>query len=296
MKHASSTSASLGSSDDATVLNGSAVVSHGTDIAPGYAVIAHLHRSRHFDVYDAFSAERACRVIAKVPIPSNEQRLADKRARYIRREGRLLKRLSHPHIVRLYDVVSEPRTALILEMLPGQTLAHLIDTSPRRMVLTDVAQLGLHLCAAIHYLHQHNILHLDLKPSNIIADRGFAKLIDPSIARPPGRGKPGAGTHHYLAPEQARGDLLTPATDVWGIGAVLFEATTDAVPFHAEHAGDEHPDDYEQLLRRAAFVRAHRRVPAAFGVIVDDCLEPDPARRPHVLELMERLHSYLGQP
>src|ERR687894_856999 len=255
----------------------------GEAIAPGYEVIAHLHRSNNFDVYDAWSAERASRCIAKTLIPDC---LEDKKlARGLFREGRLLKKLTHPHIVRAYETIREPRPTLILETLTGATLAYLIDTAPRRLPLTDIAHLGLHLCSAVQYLHRHGILHLDLKPSNIVSECQRAKIIDLSIARPPGRGRKYAGTRNYMAPEQARGDNLGPAADVWGIGAVLFEAATGELPFDA-------PDDedrYEQLERRAEPVRSYRRVPAAFNDLVGSCLEPDPARRPTVDEVTKSL-------
>ena len=271
-------------------------------IAPGYEVIAHLHRSNSFDVYDAWSEERACRCIAKVPCPD---RIEDREVRRgLIREGRLLKKLTHPHIVRAYETLTEPHPVLILETLTGETLAHMIDTRQRRLPLRDVVFLGLHLCSAVHYLHRHGILHLDLKPSNIVSERQLAKILDLSIARPPGRAKRGAGTRQYMAPEQVRGELVSPATDVWGIGAVLFEAVTANTPFNAgdETGSDDHtdsdsgtetdtnPDSYEQVLRRADPVRAHRRrVPTVLADAVDGCLEPDSAQRPTVEELTRSL-------
>jgi serine/threonine protein kinase len=88
-----------------------------------------------------------------------------------------------------------------------------------------------------------------------------------------------------MAPEQARGDYLSPATDVWGIGAVLFEAVTGELPFDAHD--DE--DRYEQLERQAEPVRSYRRVPATFNDLVGSCLEPEPVRRPIVDELRQNL-------
>jgi serine/threonine protein kinase len=145
-----------------------------------------------------------------------------------------------------------------------------------------VVHLGLHLCSAIHYLHRHGILHLDLKPSNIVSERQLAKLLDLSIARPPGKGIEGIGTANYMAPEQARGDVLGAAADVWGIGAVLFEAATGEEAFGAY---DEDETRYEQLERRAEPIRSYRRVPAAFSAAVGACLAPEPARRPTVEDL-----------
>src|SRR5918999_173725 len=85
-----------------------------------------------------------------------------------------------------YEVIKGPRPVVILETLTGATLAYLIDTAPRRLAIPDIVHLGLHLCSALHYLHRHDVLHLDLKPSNIVSDHGLAKLLDLSIARSPG--------------------------------------------------------------------------------------------------------------
>jgi serine/threonine protein kinase len=276
--------------DTEEILEGPPPLEAGETIAPGYEVIAHLHRSNNFDVYDAWSEERSSRCIAKTPIPDL---LEDKElARGLFREGRLLKKLTHPHIVRAYETIREPRPTLILETLTGATLAYLIDNSSRRLSLTNIAHLGLHLCSAVHYLHRHGILHLDLKPSNIVSECQRAKILDLSIARPPGRGEKDAGTRNYMAPEQVRGDYLNPAADVWGIGAVLFEAATGELPFDAH----EDEDRYEQLERRAEPIRSYRRVPAAFNDLVRSCLEPDPARRPAVGELVDALNKLVETP
>ena len=202
------------------------------------------------------------------------------------REGRLLERLTHPHIVRAYETIRVPRPTLILETLTGETLQHMIETRQRRLPLRGIVHLGLHLCSALHYLHRHNILHLDLKPSNIVSEHGLAKLLDLSIARSPGRGEKGMGTLEYMSPEQASGATLGAAADVWGIGAVLFEATTGEVPFDAY---EDEEGRYEQLERQAEPVRHYRRVPAAFDDLVDSCLEPDPALQPTVDEVARSL-------
>lgn len=273
--------------DTEGILDGPPPLEAGEVIAPGYEVIAHLHRSNNFDVYDAWSEERACRCIAKTPIPDL---LEDKSlARGLFREGRLLAKLTHPHIARAYETLKEPQPTLILETLTGATLAYLIETRQRRLPLTAIVNLGLHLCSAIHYLHRHGILHLDLKPSNIVSERGLAKLLDLSIARPPGRGQKGMGTLEYMAPEQARGDILGAPADVWGIGAVLFETATGEVPFEAY----EDESSYDQLERRAESVGSYRRVPVAFDDLVHSCLEPDPALRPSVDGVAESLRALL---
>lgn len=275
----------------------------GEVLTPGYEVIAHLHRSNSFDVYDAWSKTRACRCIIKTPIPDKLEKKGVTSS--LLREGRLLKSLTHPHIARIYEVIKEPRPAIVLETLTGETLSHLIKTRTHRLPLHDLAHLGSHLCSAVHYLHHNDILHLDLKPSNIVSERGMAKILDLSIARKPGRGKKGVGTYYYLSPEQARGDVFGPAADVWGIGAVLFEATTGKPPFNADadiDTGDYTPtdsteekeDEYEQLLRRVDPINRHRRVPKTFAKIIEDCLEPESDERPTVDEVFKRLEKFVG--
>jgi eukaryotic-like serine/threonine-protein kinase len=137
----------------------------------------------------------------------------------VRREGRLLRRLTHPNIVRVYEV---HRDWLVLETLSGSTLAALPSLEH-----DDAVEMGRQLCSAVGYLHRQGWLHLDLKPSNLIADGGRLKLIDFSIAQRPGRVEPGTGTRRWMAPEQVSGGRLTTATDVCGIGAVMRAAGLD---------------------------------------------------------------------
>ena len=274
----------------------------GSTLARGYQVVEHLSRGRALDVYDVWSTERECRCVAKVLRPD---RLRDASARRrLEREGRLLRRLTHPHVVRGYDLLLAPRVAVIMETLTGETLAHLLERGAERLRPAEIGQLGLQLCSAIGYLHRHGVLHLDLKPSNIVAEAGRAKLIDLSVARPPGPGPAGVGTWCYMAPEQARDGTLEPAADVWGIGVVLWEAATGRPAF----GGDEDeagasatdteseltPDRYPQLLRRARPVRAHRRLPPGLARAIDTALRPTPAERPTVPELAASLAQVSG--
>jgi serine/threonine protein kinase len=152
-----------------------------------------------------------------------------------------------------------------------------------------VANLGLQLCSAIGYLHAYGALHLDLKPDNIVAEAGRAKVLDLSLSRPPGRAHAGIGTRPYMAPEQARGGLLTEAADVWGIGAVLHKAASGRRPF-AEYDADER---YPQVERRAPSLLSRRPVSRALAAAVDSCLEPEPGRRPALPELARRLRAAL---
>jgi serine/threonine protein kinase len=266
-------------------VEGPPTLQEGDPLAPGYRVIAHLARGKALDVYDVWSEERFALCVAKALRPD---RLDDAGARRrLRREGRTILALTHPHIVRGYELIERPAPMLILEALSGATLDYILDTRKRPLPARELVFLGLQLCSAVRYLHAHAMLHLDLKPSNVISEDGLVKLIDLSVARPPGRARPGVGTRQYLSPEQARGGRLNEAADVWGIGAVLFAAATGRRPFY----GLDQETRYPQLDTRAQPVGTFRRLPKALAQVIDDSLEPAPQDRPSPAELFDRLDA-----
>jgi serine/threonine protein kinase len=264
------------------------ILGRGERLAPGYEVIAHLRRGRDLDVYDVWSEERDCRCVAKAMRPDRSS--SNSVRRRLRHEAHLLLSLAHPHIVRAYELIERPRPVLVLETLDGETLDHLIRRRTRRLPVVDVAYLGMHLCSAVQFLHRNGVIHMDLKPSNVISAFGQAKLIDLSIARAPQRVPPGIGTRRYMAPEQVAGDEIAPPTDVWGIGAVLFEATAGVPPF-----GETGIQSLNGLPPSSVppTVRRHRRTPAALADAIESCLATDPAARPAVMELSRRLDGFV---
>ncbi len=278
----------------------------GAEFAPGYEVIEHLRRGNDLDVYDAWSRERMTRCVIKALRPD---RVRKRRAREaLLREGELLTELSHPHIVRAYETRLEPMPFVVLETLSGETLSHMVEAG-EEATTADVAYLGLHLGSALAYLHRSGYLHLDLKPSNVIADAGRAKLLDLSLARPPGPVPAGLGTWHYLSPEQARGDRVGAAADVWGLGATLFETATGEAPFDddpdaygepgpaIDSVSEPDPDRYPQLERRSRRVlEVAPEVELDLAVAIDACLEPEPADRPALAELMSGLEVLADLP
>jgi serine/threonine protein kinase len=239
----------------------------------GYATIAHLNRSNRYDTYEVWSAERLCSCVAKRPRADAPR----KTARELRVEGERLVALCHPHIVRGYEVLDEGPT-VIMETLDGETLAHLLAS--QTLESDEVAWLGLQLASALHYLHNHGLLHLDVKPGNVIATGGRAVLIDLSLARPPGRYRRGLGTWCQLAPEQARGDVLTTAADVWGLGTVLLEAVTGRPAFEQEEP------EFPQL------VHAPPRADGPLADVIAACLAFDPQDRPTLPALAAALHPH----
>ena len=244
------------------------VLAPGEEIAPGYVVEALLSRGQALDVYAVFSHRRLCSATAKTVRPDRVD-VARVRDRLLL-EGHLLETIAHPHLPRAFETLREPVPVVIVETLMGLDLEEIIELRPRRLPSTDLAHLGRQLASALHHLHTEGYLHLDVRPANVMAHGGKATLIDLSIARPPGEVHAGLGTPSYLAPEQARGGLVSAATDAWGLGATLYAAATGVAPG---------PPVRE--LRR----RLH---PTLVGVI-DACLSPDPADRPSIVEVHDRL-------
>jgi serine/threonine protein kinase len=258
----------------------------GSELVPGYTVLELAHRSRVFDVYEVWSVERDCRCAAKVIRPDRVSET--KCRRRLLREARLLLSLCHPNIVRAYEVYQRPNPVVITEALPGMTIGYWIEENGA-LNLSDLVYVGIHVSSALSYLHRRSVLHLDLKPGNLLASYGIVRVIDFSLARKPGRARRGAGTHVYLAPEQALGRQVSAATDVWGLGTVLWEAATGRPPFGRPQ--DE--DAYEQLERRAEPVGEHGQLPAELAEAIDACLDPAPAGRPNLRELSELFDAQL---
>ncbi len=263
-----------------------AAVPVGQDIAPGYEVVSLLRTGNRLMTYDVFSRERACRCVLKVV---RDDRLHEARCREaLLLEGRIARDLAHPHLDRAYEVIEHPRPAIVLETLTGHTLGAAIEELP--LGTGDVALLGSQLASALEYLHRHQWLHLDVKPSNVIVQDGRAVLIDFSVVSRPGDGRPHAGTDGYLSPEQARGRNLSSASDVFGLGITLGESLTGEVPY-----GDERHWRRGFAPRRPsrAFRRRLAPVPAPMADLITACVDPDPAARPTTVEIRAILEGQI---
>ncbi|MBV9921137.1 MAG: protein kinase, partial [Pseudonocardia sp.] len=138
-------------------------------------------------------------------------------------------------------------------------------------------------------------LHLDIKPGNVIASYGLARLIDFSLARPPGHVRRGVGTLGYMSPEQAVGGELDTATDVWGLGATLYEAATGTPPFPVSR--DTTLAQYvAQLDGTAPRIRARRRLTPAVAQVLDGCLHRDPRARPSLAAVADAMATLTAEP
>ncbi|MFD4292052.1 serine/threonine-protein kinase [Rhodococcus sp. NPDC058532] len=217
---------------------------------------------------------------------------AEVRARAMR-EGRLAARLSHPHAIAMYDVTLEGDDPwLVMEYMPSRSLAQALGVT-ETLPPPQVAQIGAQVAAALAEAHAAGIIHRDVKPGNIlIADRGpdagTVKISDFGISRARGEDQTArssviAGTPAFFAPEVARGADPTEASDVFSLGATLFTATEGQPPFGID-------EDTRALLHRVAKAEIMR--PVRSGALTDvllRMLEPDPARRPTMIEARDLL-------
>jgi serine/threonine protein kinase len=213
-------------------------------------------------------------------------------ARHARREAALLRRFAHPNIVRFLGAGEPPH--ILMEFLEGPTLLQLIRSGRHgRLPVADALRAAIHVGAALVHVHEHGYLHLDVKPSNVIVGRGRPVLFDFGSARRRGRGRPRSiiGTDEYMAPEQCRRGQLTPATDVFGLGATLYEMLTGRLPFAKGDARSPFP----QCTAVPRPPRAFRRdVSGELERLVLACLARDPRDRPgSPAALLPELHRHI---
>jgi serine/threonine protein kinase len=249
-------------------------LAEGDEIAPGRHALRLLGGGRRHEAYLAWDDALHAPVVAKLLRPAAVDDAAARAA--LAAEGELLRALAHPLLVRAFDTrLAGPRPHLVLEYVEGPRLSTLI----RRygLSLEQLLPLGLDVARVLRFLAAAGVVHLDVKPGNVVMD-GRPRLIDLSVARrlvDLGRLTAPVGTDPYMAPEQcevARFGRLGPATDVWGLGATLYEGLTGSPPFPPD--GERFP----QLRHPPAPLG--RRVPPRLGELVLACLERDPARRP----------------
>jgi serine/threonine protein kinase len=208
----------------------------------------------------------------------------------LRGEWALVRRLAHPMLLRGFGATFDgPRPHIVLELIEGPRLSTLIRR--HGVDLEQLLPLALNLCSVLHYLERERVVHLDVKPRNIIMG-AEPRLIDLSVARAAHdlsdlRGP--VGTDAYMAPEQCEPSLFAeigPAADVWGLGATLYEAIAGRRPF------DGSAPRFAQLHECPPPLGD--RVPAPVAAAVMACLEFRPADRPTAGQLGDALEPLVG--
>ncbi len=256
-----------------------------TDLPPveGYEVEAVLGRGGMGIVFRARHV-RLKRPVALKMLLAGAYAAPHERARF-QREAEAVAGLRHPNIVQVYDVGDcDGRPYFTMEYVEGGSLAHQLAGVPQPA--REASQLVVTLAAAVHAAHARGIVHRDLKPGNVLlADDGTPKVTDFGLAR---RQDDGAGLTHpgdalgtpsYMAPEQARGrpDSVGPATDIYGLGAILYELLTGRPPFRAATAAETVHQVISQEPAPPSWL--NDQVPHDLETICLKCLDKEPSRR-----------------
>jgi serine/threonine-protein kinase len=289
----------------------------GLPVVPGYEVLGRLARGGMGVVFKARQIVLGRLVALKV------LRGADAAPEYLARfrtEAEAVARLQHPHIVQIYEVGEfDGRPYLALEFVAGGSLADRVRGTPQPAA--EAARLVETVARAVHYAHERGIVHRDLKPANILLafsqeppesadgalaggsrlNEGVPKVTDFGLAKrldgKAGQTQSGMilGTPGYMAPEQAQGlgKLIGPATDVYGLGAILYELLTGRPPFAAPDADQT----LQQVISQDPVPprRLQPGVPRDLETVCLKCLEKETTRRyASAHDLAEELHRFQG--
>lgn len=270
---------------------------------PGYEIESQLGRGGMGVVYRAKHLRLNRSVALKVLI-EGAQAETHKLERFLR-EAEAVACLQHPNIVQVFDIGEfNGRSYFTMELIDGGNLAHKIAGAPQPA--RYAAELVATLAGAVQVAHERGVLHRDLKPSNIlltadgtpkISDFGLARRIEPDGADLTLAGAP-VGTPSYMSPEQAEGrtHAIGPGTDVYSLGAILYELLTGRPPFKGESPTDTERQVINDLPVHPS--RLNPKIPHNLETICLKCLEKDLRRRyPSALALAEDLKRFArGEP
>ena len=258
-------------------------------IAPGrlgrYEIVQEIGRGAMGVVYRARDPVINRDVALKtIPLATEFEgrELEEARAKFFR-EAETAGRLSHPHIVTIYDAGEQDGTAYIaMELLRGR---HLVEYAAAARLLPPAIAIEVtaRLADALHYAHQQGVVHRDVKPANVVFDppSGELKITDFGIARltDSGRTRTGLvlGTPSFMSPEQLQGRAVTGRSDLFSLAVTLFQLLTGQLPFRA--------DSMPALMFKIAHDEAppvdvvRSGLPAGLPVFFDRALAKEPADR-----------------
>jgi Tol biopolymer transport system component len=259
-----------------------------------YEIVSLLGAGGMGEVYRAKDT-RLGREVALKTLPAGLATDAEQRARF-EREARAASSLNHPHICAIYDVGSENGIDyLVMELLEGETAADAVARGP--LPVGDVMRIGAQIADALDRAHRKGLVHRDLKPANIMLVRPGsksgpvqAKLLDFGLARPTTAAAQDrtmtkaltaagtiVGTFQYMSPEQVEGREVDGRTDIWSLGAAMYEMATGVRAFE----GASTASLISAVLRDDPRPMAERvpLTPPAFQRVVTQCLAKDPDDR-----------------
>lgn len=264
-----------------------------------YRPLADLGAGGHGSVTLAFDTKMARRVaIKRLPLP------VDRHGRPLERiglaEARTAALLNHPSIVTVHEWDTDSDEAfIVMEDIDGASLADILDATGGPLDLDEAAAVVSSVGSAVAFAHANGVLHLDLKPANVLITRdGRVKVADfgvSALTDATGRARGTAGTVGYMPPEQIRGEALDERTDEWALASLVYEILTNANPFDADSAEGSlfrveiapvpAPSEFEPGLS------------AGIDLVLLAALATDPGERyPSVSHLCDAILDHLGDP
>ncbi len=247
-----------------------------------YELRQHAARGGMADVYHGWDRRLSREVAIKILRP--ELSADDEYVDRFRDEARTAARLSHPNIVAVYDTGSDQGDAyMVMEWVDGPTLAQVIRAdSP--LAIDRACRIGAGIAAGLQYAHDNGVTNRDVKPSNVlIAPTGHAKVTDFGIAKAPEQSTVDTmtgvvlGTPAYLSPEQLTGRPADARSDVYGLGAVLYEMVTGRKPFVGDTPAEVVGNVLHSRPTRPSTINPN--VPPSFEGILSKALARDPDAR-----------------
>jgi serine/threonine-protein kinase len=248
-----------------------------------YRVIEHIGRGGMADVWSARD-KRLNRTVA-IKTVARDLSQDNNPVRLFESEARTIASLEHPHILPIYEFGDyDGQLYIVMRYVSGGSLEDLLEDGP--LTVDETLRLARLIATALDYAHANKVIHLDLKPSNILldsyrqpylADFGLAAVLGPE-----GRAaNPGSGTLLYMAPEQLTSDQLDHRADIYSFSIMLYHMLTGKLPFDATA-----PLALKQIQlneRLPAVERSRRDLPAHFTAALRHGTEKDPAKRPDTL-------------
>jgi serine/threonine protein kinase len=252
----------------------------GTTLAERYRIVSPLGKGGMGEVYRAEDLKLGQTVALKF-LPKSLARHEEALARFTR-EVRLARQVSHPNVCRVFDIGEiDGQTFLTMEFVDGEDIASLMRRIGR-LPADKALEIARQVCAGLTAAHEHGIIHRDLKPANIMLDgRGRARITDFGLAGLSAevQGENArAGTPAYMSPEQFSGGEVTPKSDLYSLGLVMYEIFTGKRPYEAA--------TFEEMARLRE--KSAPTAPSAHLKDIDPlvervmlrCLEKNPAKRP----------------
>jgi eukaryotic-like serine/threonine-protein kinase len=259
-----------------------------------YAVVEYLGKGGVSEVYSARDQQLARIVALKFLLPGT---LGSRSAERVLREAKTLSSLNHPNIVTVYEVIqSASGLAIVMELVQGSALRALCGTP---LPEDRVVRLGQQIAQALAAAHTHGIVHRDIKPENILVrPDGYIKVVDFGLARQVATDDStsaygvAAGTLRYMSPEQVRGEPVSPPSDIFSLGLVLYELATGDHPF----AGGSSIQTAYSIATTPVAPLANgttRSISSRLEKLIITMLAKDPAGRPSAADVAQELGEIL---